>query len=275
MLPLLSEMLPEEMFSGYVEPFLGGGAAFFAFEPERAMIGDSNRDLMGFYQVVREAPDALVEAVWRFSNERDCYDRVRAASPRTEIGRAARFLYLNRTAWGGMYRVNANGRFNVPFGNNGRVICRADPIHRASRVLEAAEMSCGDFETLIDRATRGDAVFCDPPYVARSLKNGFNRYGEQLFSWEDQQRLALATHRAAARGAKVVVTGPACDAILRLYPRWYAVVAARASNIAAAPSARRSVSELVLFSWDTRHCSVGNQPPRLVGDHSVDDITRL
>ncbi len=228
---------------------------FLRLAPVKAFLSDTNLELVDFFQCIREFPEAVVRATWRFSNTASSFYRVRSMQPRSCIQAAARFLYLNRTCWGGLFRTNRKGQFNVPFGNSGRTICRRDQVLACSRVLRTAKIEGLDFEDAMDMASHGDVVYADPPYTTKGQNNGFLRYNECLFSWQDQVRLAKASRRAARRRAFVAVSGLLHDELLTLYRGWWAWSLDRTSLISRDVTSRRPVTEVVLFSRRPRICT--------------------
>lgn len=254
--PNLAEAVESELEDRYVEPFLGGGAVFFALEPARAVLSDLNPELIDLYSWVKRDPNLLVDRVWRFSNTAECFYRARASKPRTSLGRAARMLYLSRTSFGGIYRLNKSGEFNVPFGSSGRVVCRRAPVRAASKALRTAELQCGDFEAVINMSGKGDAVYADPPFHGSEDCQGFRRYNDKTFTWADQERLAKSAKQAAARGAFVVVSLPWQQDILQLYSGFVVLRADRQSRVSRSPGGRRQVAEAVLFSRAPRSGSL-------------------
>ncbi|MBS0202018.1 MAG: Dam family site-specific DNA-(adenine-N6)-methyltransferase [Planctomycetes bacterium] len=245
---VLSAVLQAELSGTYFEPFLGAGALFLAMRPKKAVLSDVNADLIEFLKTVKRYPELVVESVWRLSNSEECYYRVRGSVPRTRIGRAARFLYLNRTCWGGVYRLNKEGRFNVPFGNSGRIICNRDDVVLASTAFRTAKLSAADFEKTMAQAGTGDVIYADPPYTTRGAGNGFIRYNESLFRWEDQLRLAKVAREAAERQAFVAVSGLNHFEFIDLYPGWWVAEFERASNVGRDLQSRVRICEVVVFS---------------------------
>jgi len=245
---LLAPTLRRELTGRYIEPFVGGGAMFVALQPRRALLCDSNRELISTLRVIRASHEQVFAAVRRFSNTKTCYLKVRASNPKTRVGNAARFLYLNRTCWGGIQRFNRQGRFNVPFGNSGRTVCRSSHVGDFARLLTHARLESGDFERRIDRAMSGDVVYADPPYTTIGANNGFIRYNEHLFSWADQKRLADSANRARQRGAFVVVSGLWHPELLALYKGWWAIRLKRFVCVSRTASGRGTVFEAVLLS---------------------------
>ncbi|MCB1397522.1 MAG: Dam family site-specific DNA-(adenine-N6)-methyltransferase [Rhodobacter sp.] len=207
-------------FSGrYIEPFLGGGSVFFRLQPESAILSDINEDLVNCYVQVRDNPlgvEALLSE-HQASHSRDHYYKVRADRPTDPLQAAAWFLYLNRTCWNGLYRVNLKGQFNVPIGTKTKVVAETDDFEGTSKLLKNCTLQSGDFEDSIDLAEDGDLVFVDPPYTVKHNYNGFLKYNETIFSWDDQVRLRDAVSRASRRGAKIVVSNAAHSSVIELY----------------------------------------------------------
>jgi DNA adenine methylase len=201
-----------------VEPFLGSGATFFALRPEQALLADANADLIDTYIGVRDHVDDVISILEGLDVTPETFAEIRAASPSTTPERAARFVYLNRTAFNGIYRVNRRGEFNVPFGcKEGTTSVDPDALRACSAALANAEIRIGDFRSSIAACGPGDFVYLDPPYTVRHNQNGFNRYNERLFSWEDQIALAAEAARLRERGAKVLVSNADHGSIRALY----------------------------------------------------------
>jgi DNA adenine methylase len=161
--------------------------------------------------------------------------------------KAARFIYLNRTCWNGLYRVNLNGEFNVPIGTKTSVLLGSDDFPSTSQTLQSATLIAGDFEVAIDQAQAGDVVFCDPPYTVRHNNNGFVKYNEQLFVWQDQVRLKDSLERAQARGARVFVTNADHESVRELYSGNFKTTALkRFSPIGGTNAVRGKYSELLI-----------------------------
>ena len=244
----LADVLRPHLTGEYIEPFLGSGAVFLALSPAQAHLSDVNQSLLECIDAVSRDTEAVLQAVWRFSNTEACYYRVRAMRPRTHITRAARFIYLNRTCWGGVYRLNRKGEFNTPYGNSGRPICPRALLEAPSRVFARARLQCTDFEQVVCSASAGDVVYADPPYVSRDEDSGFRRYTKNVFGWRDHVRLASAARMAADAGAVVAVSLPWDRGVLDLYRGWLALRLARHSCLARTATSRRPVSEALVFS---------------------------
>jgi len=239
-------------YSNYIEPFLGAGSVFFHMQPRKSILSDLNADLIAAYQGIREDPQGVVASLryrQRIHNkDDDYYYRLRARVPQDPIQRATRMIYLNRTCFNGIYRVNLNGNFNVPRGSKSKVCMSNDDFPAIARLLKNADLRVCDFEDSIDVAKAGDFVFADPPYTVRHNLNGFVKYNEILFSWADQERLAFALQRAARRGAKVLSTNANHKSVLDLYSstEFAMRVVSRCSRISSDATTRGAFNELFL-----------------------------
>lgn len=245
------DLLPQR-FERFVEPFLGSGAMFFALQPKNAIVSDLNAELVDCYLAIRDNPTAISEGlkIHQLKHSKDHYYSVRSAVPRDMVERAVRFLYLNRTCWNGLYRVNQKNEFNVPIGTKSSVVLASDDFQAVSSVLKSAKITNSDFEQTLAEAGPDDFVFVDPPYTVKHNLNGFLKYNNKIFSWSDQVRLRDAVQDAASRGAKVLVTNANHTSIQELYAgvgRTDAV--SRASVLAASSKHRSATSELVIRTW--------------------------
>jgi DNA adenine methylase len=236
-------------YDRYVEPFLGGGAVFFAAKPLNAQLSDTNRELIECYEVMRDNPHDLSQLLVKHqeSHSRDYYYKLRSTVPQCRFERAARFVYLNRTCFNGLYRVNLLGVFNVPIGTKTAVLIPTDDFIGTSQALKSAILSVEDFESVVLRCGHGDFVYLDPPYTVNHNNNGFLKYNEKIFSWADQIRLKAAALAAARNGAKVVVSNAAHSSVVELYKGdGEIVLVSRPSVLAADRSRRGSVQEILV-----------------------------
>lgn len=244
-------MAPKQ-YGCYIEPFLGSGAMYFALKPTRALLADLNPDLIDCYQAIRSSPAAIVERL-ALHHERHCHEHyyaTRAIKPTDPIERAAWLIYLNRTCWNGLYRVNQKNEFNVPIGTKTNVVLPNDDFASMSRMLATADICNQDFETTLDAAENGDFVFVDPPYTVKHNLNGFLKYNDKIFSWADQVRLRDAVVRAAQRGAMALVTNANHRSIRDLYEGVGAQeVIERASVLSGSAQHRVRTEELVIRTW--------------------------
>ena len=220
---LISQLLPHvpERFGTYIEPFVGGGAMFFALQPDRAVLSDSNPELVNLYRQIATKVESVIGYLKRYHNTAEAYYEVRSQKwqelPPPKA--AARTIFLNRTCFNGLYRVNRKGEFNVPYGRyaNPR-ICDEENLRAASQVLKRAEILCGDFaEVLEARAKSGDFVFLDPPYLPVGKWGDFKRYTKEQFYEADHRRLAEAIMRLRQRGVWSVLTNSNHPLVRELY----------------------------------------------------------
>lgn len=248
LMPELEEILLGVMVRRYFEPFVGGGAFFYYFDLPKACLADVNNELINTYTQVRDRSAAILRGLRRRRVSARAYARARASAPRTRIARAMRFLYLNRTSFSGIYRVNQAGKFNVPYGGGERTpeyLWRNQILGRGAERLRRTELVCSDFGKIIGRARDGDLVYCDPIYTVSHNNNGFRRYNEEYFSWDDQRRLALACHRAADRGVTVIVSNADHWEVEKLYLGFETYELERHSNLSSDNASRRRTKELV------------------------------
>ena len=247
-----ADLLPTE-YGTYIEPFLGAGSVYFYIQPKRALLGDVNIELINAYQVIKDDWQVLENSL-KYRQRRHRADAdgyyywLRGHVPAQLFQQASRLIYLNRTCFNGIYRVNRQGQFNVPRGTKEKVVIDTDNFEAMSKLLTGAELVPGDFELLVDRALENDFVFCDPPYTVRHNYNGFVQYNEVLFSWADQERLAEALLRAARRGVKVLCTNANHQSVRDLYDKrdFKQQVVSRRSPISADSAGRRHFEELVI-----------------------------
>lgn len=220
--------------------------------PRRALLGDKNADLISTYIAIKEDWRSLESLLFEHDDRHDelYYYRIRQRKFDDRIRQAARLIYLNRTCFNGIYRVNLDGEFNVPIGTKDSVVLDSDDFQGIAQLLSGADLRTADFEDLIDDAGQGDLIFADPPYTVRHNYNGFVKYNETLFSWEDQERLAEALTRARGRGAKVVSTNANHESIRELYEgrQFVLKTVSRFSPISADPTSRTQFEELVILS---------------------------
>ena len=220
---MLGDLLPKvpKSYGRYIEPFFGGGAMFFALQPENAIIADSNPELINMYRQVAENVDEVISCLKKYENTTEMFYAVREQDwmclPKAEA--AARTIFLNRTCFNGLYRVNKEGKFNVPYGKyaNPR-ICDEEGLKAASEALKKAEILCGDYLLVLEHyAQAGDFVFLDPPYLPISEYADFKRYTKEQFYEEDHVELAKMIMRLQERGCHVVLTNSNHPLVHELY----------------------------------------------------------
>jgi len=252
LLPQILAHLPARIGT-YFEPFVGGGAVFFALAAEkrfeRAVLSDQNPDLIEVYRAVQTDVDSVIERLKQHqaNHSEEEYYRVREARPRGRAARAARILYLNRTGFNGLYRVNRSGEFNVPFGRykNPKIVDEAR-LRAASRALAEVELSVADFESACVAASARDAVYLDPPYLPVSASANFAHYHSAPFGIAEHSRLARTFAALAKRGVAVVLSNSDTADTRRLFDahKIETVLARRAINSNSA--LRGSVPEILV-----------------------------
>ncbi|WP_445373003.1 DNA adenine methylase [Methylomonas sp. HW2-6] len=234
----------------YIEPFLGSGAVFFAIQPTQAILSDINADLINTYNAIKLNPKRIFELLLLHHkhHSKEYYYTIREYKPRCEFRMAARFIYLNRTCWNGLYRVNRKGEFNVPIGTKSNVIMETDDWFRLSDILKFTDVVCADFEETIDKAVSGDLIFADPPYTVKHNYNGFIKYNDSLFSWDDQVRLRDSLLRAKSRGVKIFATNAYHTSIHELYQNDFNLDSLTRASVLAGSSSHRGRYEELLIS---------------------------
>lgn len=233
----------------FIEPFLGSGAVFFKLLPKRSILSDRNHELIETYRAIKDNWEKVNKLLERHhkSHSKEYYYATRSKIFRSPEARAAKFIYLNRTCWNGLYRVNLQGKFNVPIGTKTNVLMDTDDFQSISEALTNTSLITGDFENVIDQSKSGDFVFVDPPYTVKHNNNGFIKYNEHIFSWDDQVRLRDSVSRAASRGAKVIVTNACHASILELYEGVGDLIQLNRSSVIAGKSAARGKYEEVVI----------------------------
>jgi DNA adenine methylase len=248
-IPSVQKIINLKEIGKYYEPFIGGGAVFFSFNFEQAIISDTNSELINVYEIVKGYPKELIFEIKQFTQDKETYYKIRESRFDNEIKRAAQFLYLNRLAFGGMYRVNHDGKFNVPYGGGRKadILWTKNLIQNASQKLQSTKIECIDFEEVIRRAKKNDLIYCDPPYTVAHNLNGFQRYNEKIFSWQDQIRLSEECFKAAKKGVKVIISNAANESIKELYAPIKPEIVNRYSGLSRNPKLRKSIDEYILL----------------------------
>ena len=240
-----------DLTGDYIEPFLGGGALFFALKPKTGLLSDINPRLIELYNEIKTEPRRLKQLLRSHQrlHDHDYYDEERARRHTKPHTRAAHLLYLNRSCFNGIYRVNRNGDFNVPIGTRSQIVMLDDDFVSISQLMKNVRVEILDFEVAINQAGQNDVIYADPPYTVQHNKNGFLTYNENLFTWKDQQRLAAALGEARDKGARVFLSNADHESIRSLYnDGWTITECSRHSVIAGMATSRRKTSELLITS---------------------------
>lgn len=245
---ILEEFPPE--FERYYEPFLGGGSLFFALAPERAVLSDRNEWLIDTYAAVRDCWKDVAAILDSLPNSKADFLRIRRISPATlgTARRAAYFIYLNKTCFRGLFRVNQKGGFNVPYGAYQRRYYSPEELEEAAAALSGVELRKGDFESGLEGAVEGDFIYFDPPYYKLGGYSDFNRYTADQFREQHHIRLAALCRELDARGIRWAVSNSDTAFVRELYSGFQLcrIEARREINLL---SARRSVTELLIKNY--------------------------
>ena len=236
-------------YGKYIEPFFGGGALFFALAPERAVLADSNPELINMYRAVAADAEQVIAHLEQYENTSEHFYEVRALDweQLSPVEAAARTIFLNKTCFNGLYRVNQKGQFNVPFGRyKNPKICDRAAILAATRVLSRAEILCGDYlDVLETHAATGDLIFLDPPYLPISAYADFKRYTKERFYEEDHVRLAEMVARLHERGCYVILTNSNHPLVHELYARYPIEIIQTKRHISSNGKSRRGEDVIV------------------------------
>jgi DNA adenine methylase len=247
--------LPPQPFQRYFEPFLGGGALFFDLAPSAAVLSDSNPELMLCYEVVRDCPEDLISEYSAYKvNESEFY-RMRALKPEhlAPVARAARFLYLNKTCYNGLYRVNKKGRFNTPYGRYTDVsLAEPENLRAASGMLQRACLLCEDYQQALAGAEAGDFVYLDPPYLPVGKYADFKRYTKAFFYEKDHRSLAEVFGALSARGCFVLLSNSFHEKISKLYSGLHQLTVEVPRFISCKGEGRGKVKELLIANYPFR-----------------------
>lgn len=252
-------------YGKYIEPFVGGGALFFHLHPKEAVISDSNPELINCYRMVRDEAKDLIELLCRYPHDKTFYYDLRAKNPTdlTVVERAARFIYLNKTCYNGLYRVNKKGQFNVPFGSQKNPkICDPDTLLAASHALQDTIIEEGDYRDILKRyAKAGDFVFLDPPYDPVGGHSDFKRYTKEFFYETNQVQLAYEFERLVEQGVKCILTNSDTALTRSLYEKFPHEVVETKRNINSNGARRNTGQDLIVFAT-----SAPQKPKRTFGN---------
>lgn len=255
---LLSELArrtPSD-FGCFYEPFLGGGAFFFSLQPLRSVLVDVNQELISCYTVVRDDVEALIKDLKRHQYDEEYFYRIRNVdrlpdySAWTALERASRFIFLNKTCYNGLYRVNSRGQYNVPFGRytNPKIV---DPenLRACSRALRNVSLICGSFLSIEDQVTSNDFVYFDPPYAPLNATSNFTSYSKDSFDSSMQLALRDLCERLNSKGIRFMLSNSSAPFVLELYQNFTIefVDASRAIN--SSGTKRGKVKEVIITNY--------------------------
>ncbi|MBX3018534.1 MAG: Dam family site-specific DNA-(adenine-N6)-methyltransferase [Bdellovibrionaceae bacterium] len=249
---LVSQLLPHfpKTYKRYLEPFIGGGAVFFSLRHPVAVISDQNEWLIDTYEAIRDDWKAVATKLERLPNTKEDFLRIRAISPKTLdlVTRAAHFVYLNKTCFRGLFRVNQKGQFNVPYGAYDRRYFDPDNFRAVSKALAGTTILRGDFEGAVIGCEEGDFIYFDPPYYKLGGYADFNRYTAGQFREKDQVRLAALCNELTERGVKWALSNSDTPFIRAIYKQ-YRLEPVRARREINLNSQDRDVAELLVLNY--------------------------
>jgi DNA adenine methylase len=247
-LPELSRYWHEKKHKRYIEPFAGSACLFFYISPPKAIIGDINKDLIDVYKQIKTHFEYVINEIYKFDTGREAYYQIRQidTSLLTPHQRAARFIYLNRYCFNGIYRTNLSGIFNVPYGGNkSGNIPGADKFILCSKALKNTKLIADDFDIVLQHVKKDDFVYLDPPYKVNS-RRVFKEYNSKLFSTSDLLRLRSWIERIDQKGATFLVSYAACEEAEFLKHGFYSKSIQVRRNIAGFANKRKMAKELMI-----------------------------
>ncbi|MBR2980370.1 MAG: DNA adenine methylase [Myxococcaceae bacterium] len=257
---LLNDILPLIKSKGtYIEPFLGGGAVLFAHQPKKAIVNDYNFELMNVYQVIKTHPEQLIQLLQTHhdNNSEDYYYKIRELDRSTEykelspVKKASRIIYLNKTCYNGLYRVNSSGYFNSPYGKyKNPNIVNAPTIRAMSKYFNDNDITLlqGDYKEALKKARKGSFVYLDPPYMPISSSANFTSYTENGFGYQQQEELKKECDKLRKKGIKFIQSNSDCPEIRELYKE-YTIQTVQAKRAINSNSAKRGeINEVLIYA---------------------------
>lgn len=244
-------------YNRYFEPFIGGGALFFELQPEQAYISDMNEELINLYSVVRDNVYDLIKDLSKHEVSKEYFleirniDRTEQYTELSDVERASRFIYLNRTCFNGMYRVNSQGQFNVPFGyyKNPRIIDENNLLN-CSELLKKTEIKCADFSEILTKVKKGDFVYFDPPYVPLNETSSFTSYTKDGFDINMQFKLRDVCDELATMGVKFMLSNSDTKLVNELYANYEIKKVFASRQINANADGRGKITEVLVRNYD-------------------------
>ena len=254
---LLEQYAPlfPQRYNKYIEPFAGGGAIFFYLEPKQVILGDSNKDLIQCFIAVKNNVRELMHLlkIHRQRHSAEHYEKIKKeynSNKLTKIDRAAAFIYLNKSCFNGLYRVNGKGELNVPFGGyKNPSIFDEENLLAASKLLKSVKLYSGDFAKILDVAEKNDFAYLDPPYYPLNKTSSFTSYTKGQFLAEEQIRLADVFKSLDRRGCKVMLSNSDTSFIKNLY-KDFTIKTVKANRfISCVGDKRGPINELVVLNY--------------------------
>jgi DNA adenine methylase len=249
----ISKFIPFKI-NNYHEPFLGSAAIFIHLKNNNLISGhsylsDTNHDLIIAYKVIQSNVTELISKLKKFENTSENYYKIRDSKPISDISKAARFIFLNRTSYNGIYRVNREGQYNVPYGSKTYIqLFDYENLIALSKVFENVEFETYDFSESLKFVQSNDLVFIDPPYTIAHGNNGFIKYNQKLFAWEDQVRLLEFVNEIVNRGANYILTNAFHSSIHELFSLNAKEFVMERLNVIGGKGAERNYTKEYLFT---------------------------
>lgn len=259
LLPEIRQYVPKKI-NTYYEPFIGAGAVLFDIQPKKAVINDINIELVNVYEMIKNHADELIEDLRKHENDKDYFYEIRDLDRKPEyknlspIERASRIIYLNKTCFNGLFRVNSQGQFNVPFGKYknpqivNEVVVRAVHNYLSSNDVQIMNE---DFEVVVENAKKGDFVYFDPPYDPVSDTSSFTGYSLDGFNKDDQRRLKYLFVELDKKGVNVMLSNSATDFIKELYEGFNIQIVSASRNINSKASGRGKIDEVLVMNYES------------------------
>ncbi len=255
LIPEIKQYIPKR-FRNYIEPFVGGGALFFYLLPDKAVLIDNNMELINCYKVIKENVDELIDILKDYKYDKDLYYEIRALDQNlniynklTDVEKAARTIFLNKTGYNGLYRVNSKGRFNVPFGRHKNPkMCDIKNLKAVHKAIQNVEILHDSFEICLNYAKKDDFLYFDPPYYPLSDTALFTSYTKENFDKDSQIQLYEVFKQLDKRGCKLLLSNSYCDFILDLYKDYKSITIKAKRAINSDSSKRGSINEILIMN---------------------------
>lgn len=255
LVPFVQELTQGLTYNNYFEPFMGGASVFFALKPpNHSTLSDMNEDLVNAFCAVRDEPNKVIKYLSKLKTDEKSYYEVRQSAPSGKYHRAARFLYLNAYSFNGLYRVNRQGKYNVPYGQRGKIKIDFDRLRECSKKLTCVNIICQDFDAIKSSIQAKDLIFFDPPYTVSRDTNMFIEYNSTLFSLDDQYRLGELIDYIRREGAYYIIANAAHPKIEEIFrkERDQMVPLYRSSHIGGKNAFRGRVEEYIFTNIPKR-----------------------
>ena len=251
----LIKLLPAN-YNRYFEPFIGGGALFFAIQPKNAYISDINPELINLYNVVKNDVDLLINDLIKYKNTEDYFYKIRNLDRKpsykkfSKVRKASRFIYLNKTCYNGLYRTNSKGYFNVPFGSykNPNIIDKQN-LKACSELLKKTEIVSSHFLAIENEIKTGDFVYFDPPYIPINKTSSFTKYYKDDFNIDEQIKLKELCDRLTKKNIYFMLSNSYSKLILNLYKQYNIKKIKATRTINSKANKRGAINELIITNY--------------------------